>query len=85
MIDGLSVFAIFVMVVACLLGLRATQPVPVIRPVVQDEPRQIVSVVRPLAIAEEPVHVFQPPAPVAYTDETVKLTPSVLSFLETLE
>jgi len=85
MIDGLSVFAIFVMVVACLLGLRATQPVPVIRPVVQDEPRQIVSVVRPLAIAEEPVHVFQPPAPVASTDETVKLTPSVLSFLETLE
>jgi len=85
MIDGASVFVIFLMVIACVVGLRVTQPVPVSRPVVQEsepEPLRIYHQPEPLP---EPVHVFAAPAPVASTDETVKLTPSVLSFLETLE
>lgn len=82
MIDGASVITIFLLAIACLVGLRWTKPVPPVRPVVQEPvPLRITHQPEPLP---EPVHVLQTPAPVAYTDETVKLTPSVLSFLERL-
>ena len=87
MIDGASVLAIFLMVIACLLGLRWTRPVPPVRPVVQEpEPRQVVSVVRPMAIAEPEPAVVPVCVPVVHasTDETVKLPAPVLSFLEGL-
>lgn len=85
MIDGASVLAIFLMVIACLLGLRWTKPVPPVRPVVQEpEPRQVVSVVRPMAIAEPEPAVVPVCVPVVYTDDTIDLMPHIRAFLEGL-
>lgn len=79
MIDGLAIVAIFLAAVACVVGLRLTKPVAPVR-VSVEEPRQIVSVTRPLALADAPVHVFETPTP----DASVVLPSGVLRFLEGL-
>jgi len=83
MIDGPFILSVFLLAVACVVGLRWTKPVPPVRPVVQEpEPLRIYHQPEPLP---EPVHVFAAPTPIAYTDETVKLTPQLLRFLEGLQ
>lgn len=74
---------IFVLAVACVVGLRLTTPPTITRPAWDwdPEPRHVVSVTRPLALAEEPVPVC---VPVVHIDDTIDLTPNVLSFLEGL-
>lgn len=82
MIDRYSIIAIVPLVIVLVLGLRWTKPVPPARPVVQEPvPLRIYHQPEPLP---EPAHVFEAPAPVAYTDETVKLPATVLTFLEGL-
>ena len=77
---------IFILAVACVVGLRLTKPATITRPAWDwdPEPRHVVSVVRPMALAEEPVHVFETPAPVAYTDETMRFPDGMLAFLNSL-
>lgn len=80
MIDDLFILAIFPLALLCVIGLRLTRPVVPVRVPVSvpvSVPRQIVSVSRPMALAES--------APVvAYTDETIELSGAMLRFVEGL-